>query len=477
MPDDDKNAAERLLNLVQKSGARFFHDHLKRPYARIRAENHWEIWPVRSTHFKTWLMGLAYRKKGQVPNAEAFGAVRKILEARAHFDGPEYTLHNRVASHRGCIYYDLTDDRWRAVRISSEGWEIISNPPILFRRHSHQVAQVEPVSGGDLKDIHRFLNLTDPLQRLLAEVHMVSFLVPDIAHPIAVFYGGQGSGKTTKMRMWRRLIDPSATETLTFPRSIQELVQQLSHHWAPFYDNVSYLHCWLSDALCRAVTGEAFSKRELYTDDDDFIYQFRCCVGLNGINLVVTRPDLMDRSILYRLEQITEEQRRPEKELLAEFESSRPALFGATLDALVGALTFMQLNAIKLDNLPRMADFAEWGAAIAFALGYDGDEFLRAYLNNIAQSNQEVLASNPVATAICFHMRKRKHWEGSASALFDHLCTIADYTSISRSELPKGANGLTRKLNTLAPNLAAVGIRVTTGIRTSTERIILLVKK
>ena len=99
-------------------------------------------------------------------------------------------------------------------------------------------------------------------------------------------------------RMLRRLVDPSSMETLSLPRDQKELVQTLAHHYVAMFDNVDTLQPWQSDMLCRACTGEGFSKRQLFAVDDDIIYSFRRCVGLNGINIAATRADLLDRSIL-----------------------------------------------------------------------------------------------------------------------------------------------------------------------------------
>ena len=106
-------------------------------------------------------------------------------------------------------------------------------------------------------------------------------------------------------------------------------MQQLSHHWAAYYDNLERLPNWVSDILCRAVTGEGFSKRVLYSDDDDVIYQYRRCIGLNGINVAAHRADLLERSLLLELEAIPPGKRKPENELWTEFEKARPLLFGA----------------------------------------------------------------------------------------------------------------------------------------------------
>jgi len=77
---------------------------------------------------------------------------------------------------------------------------------------------------------------------------------------------------------------------------------------------------------------------------------------LNGINLVASRDDLLDRSVLFRLDRIGKEWRKTESEFWQEFEQDRPFILGAIFDALAGALRIYPQ--VKLPALPRMADFA-----------------------------------------------------------------------------------------------------------------------
>ncbi len=474
--DDKKSQADLLVELSTEVGAEFFHDQFSKSYVRLSAEDHWEVWPCRSKHFKTWLSGQYWHTYQKAPNSSALSDAINVLEAKARFEGDQYSLHNRVAFHKEAIYYDLADSKWRAVKVTPDGWEIVKHPPILFRRYAHQHPQVEPVPSGNLQDLIQFLNLRDPSQQLLVLVYVVSCLVPDIPHPIPVVYGPQGSAKSTFLRLLRRIVDPSAAEILSFPGSYRELVQQLAHHWSPFYDNVSRLSAGQSDALCRAVTGEGFSKRELYTDDEDVIYQFRCCPALDGINVVAAKPDLLDRSILFGLEQIPKEERKEEKVLLEQFEKVRPALFGAALDALSGAM--LLLPSVHLPRLPRMADFARWGAAIAVALGYSQEEFLTALEENSRIRNDEVVMTNPVATAVLSLMESTTTWVGSATELLAKLVKVADKLLINRNNKiwPKAPHILTRRLNEIRLNLAEAGIHVITGGRDSKERCVVLVK-
>ena len=77
----------------------------------------------------------------------------------------------------------------------------------------------------------------------------------------------------------------------------------------------SGLPSWLSDTLCRLTSGGAFSTRRLFTDQDEILLAAVRPVILNGIEDIITRPDLADRAILLTLGAIAERQRRPEHAL------------------------------------------------------------------------------------------------------------------------------------------------------------------
>lgn len=460
---DTKNRpsqADRLVNLVVAGGVELFHDDLGEGFVRIPVRSHWEVWRCRSKDFRRWLARRFWQSEEKAPSSDALSAATNVIEAKARFEGEEHPLHNRAALHESAIWYDLADSDWRAVRVTASGWEIVAEPPILFRRYAHQRPNPEPVRGGDLHDLLGFVNLRDPSQGLLLLVCVVCSFVPGIPHPIPVPHGPQGSAKTTLFRMVRRLIDPSAVEVLSFPRDPSELVQQLSHHWAPYYDNISSMPGWISDILCRAVTGEGFSKRELYSDDEDIIYQFRRCVGLNGVNVAAHKPDLLDRCILFGLEPISPARRRPEEEMWRQFEAARPRLLGAILDALARAIELR--DSISLPCIPRMADFALWGCAVARALGHSADEFIAAYEGNTEARNEEALQASPVAAMIMELMGEQAEWEVTPTELLAELEALAEQhrVNVRSSAWPKAPHALSRRLNEVRPNLAAVGIEV-----------------
>lgn len=458
------STAKLLIELVEDDGAiELFHNDIKDAFARIYVEEHHEIWRIRSKQFKQWLVKQFWEQHDKAPSTNALNEALNVIESKARFNGEQYTLANRVArAEDGTLWYDLTDGGWKAVRVTPKGWEVITNPPILFRRYQHQAAQIEPQSGGDIKRILDYINISQPEQRLLFLIYLVSCFVPGFPHPIPIIYGVQGSAKSSLSKVMRAIIDPSAIEVSELPKNHVELVQKLSHHWCIVFDNISYISDEVSDLLCRAATGTGFSKRELFTDDEDIIVVLKHCVALNGINLVATRPDLLERSVLFELERIPKDKRRREQKMFAELRKDLPQILGGVFDVLSRALDIYPT--IELTEYPRMADFTQWGCAIAEAMGYTRDEFLKAYDKNIARQNAEVINENIVAAILVEFMESRSEWNGTPKELYEVARDIAENSFGIKPDrdkhFPKAANALTRQLNRLLPTLEEEGLKI-----------------
>jgi hypothetical protein len=122
------------------------------------------------------------------------------------------------------------------------------------------------------------------------------------------------------------------------PREDHDLFIAASNGHLLAFDNVSGLPAWISDTLCRLATGGGFAVRQLYSDQDEVLFDAARPVILNGIEDIVTRPDLADRAVFLTLEPIPEDRRRPERELWAAFEAERPRILGVLLDAVAKGL-------------------------------------------------------------------------------------------------------------------------------------------
>jgi len=223
---------------------------------------------------------------------------------------------------------------------------------------------------------------------------------------------------------------------------------------------------------CRAATGMGFSKRELYSDDDDTIYNFKRCIGLNGINPAARRADLLDRSMLVPTAKITNGERKTEEIINSEFENAKAAILGGFLSILVKALKLYP--SIKPDGLFRMADFARYGCAIAQVLGKTSDDFIKAYEQKVESQNEEAINASPVASTILdlcqIHFAKEDGktvidtWENTPTELYQLATNHAQKLGIrtdNRGSWPKAPNAFTRILNDITPSLFGVGYEIT----------------
>lgn len=467
-----KSQSAKLLELFHASEATLFHDDLNDLYAAIPADEHIEIFRLDSRDFSLWLQKLFYRATGGSIRSEGLSQVVSALSAIARFgDNEGHTLFNRVGEQDNAIWYDLTDKNWQAVKVTAEGWGI-ENSPILFTRYRHQTPQVQPQRGGDIQKIFRFVNIKH--YSLLFLCWLVSCFIPGIPHPMPVFYGEKGSAKSTSSAILKRLIDPSALDTPTLSNDQRTLVVNLQQHWFLPFDNLFALNGETSDMLCRAITGGSVQQRKLFTDGEDYIFCFMRCIALNGVSNVVNRSDLLDRSLLLELERVPEEERRELREVYASFEEDRPLILGAIFDTLSAAMRLYP--SVKLDKLPRMADFCRWGYAIAEAMEVgQGERFLQEYKQNCAIQNMEAINADAVAVLIVNFMRSQKEWTGLVSELLNKLVDLAPECGISRysKSLPTTPNTFSRRLNQIKSNLKAVGITFDSKDVTAGKRITL----
>ncbi len=428
------------------------------PFATFRVNGHSETRPLRSEAYKHWLHRAYYAETGKSANAQATQDALSVLEAQCRYDSPTRPLSLRVARADNAIWFDRGSDQWDAVKITEAGWQIVAAPPVLFRRYAPTWHQVLPKAGGTVELLRAFINVRDENAWRQLVVWLVAALLPDIPHPVLVVHGEQGSAKSTLMRLLSWLIDPSRVPLRSEPRDIGEWIQAADHSWLVTLDNVSHLPGWLSDAICRAVTGEGFSKRQLYTDSEDVILSFQRVVALTGIEVVAQRSDLLDRALLLPLSPITQETRRLESVVLSEFETVRPLIVGALLDTLAGVLRL--LPSVTLAQMPRMADFARVGVAVEQALGWPAGSFMDAYSGNIKEQHEEALSASVVGEMVQKLLTEGSEWEGTASELLQALAKIGGENVTRRRDWPANGRVLSGQLKRLSTNLRFVGIGV-----------------
>lgn len=389
---------------------------------------------------------------GAAPSQSALADAMTVLEGAAQAADPRVP-HLRIGRHHDRIVVDLGTADGRCVTIGSDGWQRAAKSPVLFRRSGAMKPLPEPVRDGDgLARLRALLNTDEEHFRLLT-AWLVACFIPDLPHPILAFRGEQGTGKSYAAKMVIGIIDPSGAPKRTAPRDIKSWATQAFNSWALCLDNVSIIPDWLSDALCRAVTGDGIVDRALYTDDDVVVLEFRRVLAMTTIDAGALAGDLAERLLTIELVTIPDRKRREEAEMDQAYADAHPGILASLFDLLAQVLTV--LPDVELTERPRMADFARVLAAVDKVQGWTT---LDTYKATARDAVADVLDGEPFAQAVVA-LVDRAGPDGitlTASELLERVPT-PDRLPKKWPKDPTRAGG---QLKRLAPALRTIGIEV-----------------
>lgn len=388
---------------------------------------------------------------GEVASQSALADAMTVLEGVAEDDDP-VAVNLRVGRDAsGAIVVDLGSADGRAVVVSGIGWQVVDRAPVLFRRSGAMAPMPQPVLDGDgLAKLHALLNMDESAFHQLV-AWLVAAWIPDIPHPALVCKGEQGTGKSKAAQMFINLIDPSPAAKRSQPRDEKAWSRQAFSSWALCLDNISTIPPWLSDTLCKAVTGDGVVDRALYTDDDVVVLTFKRVLAMTTIDAGALAGDLAERVLMLDLQLIDATRRRSEEELDATFDVVRPAVLGALFDVLACALAV--LPSIRLESMPRMADFARVLAAVDQTQGWNT---LGDYLATSANVATDAMEGDPFAMAIAQLVDKAGTWQGTAGELLEAL----PVPLVRPKNWPVDATRAGGRVKRLAPLLRSIGITV-----------------
>ncbi len=369
-----RSVAERLKDLALDH-AELFTTPDGTAYALVTDSGRRDCYKVASTPFRRWLAGLA-EGQGIAANKNAVGDAVFAVEARAFRDGVKRDVHLRVARVGGRIYVDLADHLGRVVEVTADGWRTLTECPVPFVRHENMAPLPVPEPGGTLQDLRQFLNVEDE------EFPLVRGFILDCykavgPYTVLLINGEQGSAKSTATKILRQVIDPvHKALARRLQRDEYELAIAAQRNAVLFFDNVSSLPQWLSDAIASLATGSGFAVRTLYSQDEETVYGNAVPICFNGIPDFAESSDLLDRAIRVTLPRIPDEMRLSEDEFEPAFQAVRPRILGAIFDAVSAGLR--NYDDVKLESLPRMARSARWIAACERALPEGQGRFTEA---------------------------------------------------------------------------------------------------
>lgn len=389
-----------------------------------------------------------FNDRNRAASGAALQDALAVLEGDA-MRGPETVVHLRTGRRGSDIILDRANAQGHAIKVTSTGWRLIERAPILFRRTAVSMVMVAPEKAGSLDHLRSLLNVDERRFRLIVG-YIIAAWLPDIAHPILALMGEQGVAKTSAARIILDLIDPSAASLVSQPRTADDWAVTAYNTYAVGLDNVSRMHPWLQDALCKAVTGDAFVRRELYSDDSVSVLRFRRPIALTTIDPGSLQGDVADRLLPIELRRILPHERRTESELAEEIAANRGSILGALLDILARVLA--ALPSINLTEKPRMADFAMVLAALDQSEDWDT---LDDYIAATQSAARDVVDGDSFATALVDLVNRHGYWEGTCLELLTRLAP--DSPPRGWPETPRGTAG---RLSRLTPALLASNVEV-----------------
>ena len=477
----DGTIVDTLVAIAQRDG-KFFSSEDGQTWADAWVDGRRETWKLDSKGFRNWLVHAYYRQSGRAPSTDSLNQAILTLNAAALYDGEVHVVGVRTGTVGGKYYLDLADTEWHAVEIDAQGWRVVKEPPIRFHRPRGMLALPMPVTGGSLSELQELLNLAQDNDFILIVAWMVQAARPVGPYPLLAIVGEPGAAKSTTAKALRNIIDPNASSLRTIPREERDLWIAASNAGMLAFDNLSRIPDWLSDALCRIATGGGYAARALHTNDDEMLFQAVRPILLTSIAEVISRADLADRALVINLPTIPSTKRRSEMQFNAQMDAARPRILGALLDTMVIGLRDM--DKVKLDSLPRLADWGHWATACESSFATKGG-VMRAYQENNFETIISVLEGDIVCAALLKFISMVQHprvfegedalvWHGSGGDLLERLMP---HRPLGPAQgWPPNAQALSGRLKMAQRVLNQVGVQVQTG-RTKEARWIKIVKR
>jgi hypothetical protein len=458
-------AATQLVQAAEKAGIAAFLSADDTAYLRVPVNGHTNYYRLNDRAAKEALIDCRIRTGGEgarAPSASAIADALAALSAQARFSGERREVYVRVAplpSGEG-VAIDLGRGDGATVLISAEGREVTIDSPVAFRRPTGMLPLPLPErSSSSLCDLLRpFINTESDSDLALLATLMVDGLCPVGPYALTVLTGPQGSAKSTTSRVIKAILDPHTADLRAAPRDDRAVAIAASNSWLLAFDNQSGVRPWFSDILCGIVTGTAIPQRSLYTNDEETYFRVQRPVVLNSIEELGERPDLLSRSVIVALPRIPDARRRTEKEFWAAFQAALPRILGALYDAM--AHMFRVLPATQLEGMPRMADFALRGYAVAPALGWTGGEFLAAYDRKQAAADDLAIDASPIASIVRALLPDLDGVPVTAEQLLGMLNGRAPDALRKSKGWPDSAQKLSNALRRVEPSLRAQGVEV-----------------
>lgn len=450
VPEEDETVADKLIVLA-RGCCSLMHDAHSESYAVFESAGARQVYSVTSTGFSDFLSHSYYKQHDRAPTESSLKVALATLRGQAQFDGEACEVFTRIAKTDTGYWLDLCNDAWQCIQITATGWTVMAGDGApLFTRSASMRPLPMPARGGKLDDLWPLVNIPKG-DRLMILAWLIECLRADTPHIVLEFIGEQGSVKSTTQKFLRRLIDPNQADLRSAPKSVEDVWIAASNSHMVSLENLSHLPAQYQDALCVLATGGGYATRKLYTNGEEIILDLVKPIVLNGIGVIVTAQDLLDRCL--HIDLPTVKSRELASDIESRFEEAQPKLLGALLDLFGKVLAKLPSVKIAPQDRPRTADFAYLGEAVFRVHGNDEGEFLAHYNEMRKAGVHRTIDASPVGAALLAYLADAPGgWHGGLSDLLGRL-----QRPHCEGSWPRSGKGLGDALRRLAPALRMIG--------------------
>lgn len=456
--------AQKAKSLVLENSQELYFTSFEEVFVKIDIGDRTEIVSTGSKQFKRWLIFLFEMTENTMLADSDIKTVISSIDSFTTFRGKKRDIYLRIAEVDGKIYLDLCNDKQQVLEISAEGFQVLDESPVLFRRTSDMAELPIPIfrKEQDYQLLGNYLNFSK-----MEDLDMiVSFLLgsfrPIMPKPLLNLTGEAGTGKSMNTRLIRSFIDPAKQKDLLKKEiDMRELPLSASSQYLLAFDNLSGISKEGSDLLCVVSTGGVMTTRKLYTDSDEVIVDLKKAVILNGIDEISKREDLVSRTLFIETPKLDDATKKTEAEIWEGFYKDYPYIFGA----LVNAVSVGLRNKGKDKTAyTRMQDFGRFIADCSEGLGWEQGYWQEIYPNNQQTGIEQSINSDPFASSLVDMMEQFKRdgletWEGTATDLLTRLAKDLPSDETTYNPAWPKRNKVKGRLRRIAPSLNSRGIK------------------
>lgn len=437
---------------------------------------------IGSQQYRDFISRVYYRETGNVPSDKNMKDVSAIQRGAAFFDSPERDVFVRIGSSESIVFLDICDANNTIIEIDNKGVRKAKKPSVLFFRPPHLKPLPAPELPGNIEMIKPVFGLSNDDDFILIRSILCFWLRGRPGqrgtYPVLNFTGPAGSGKTTRAKICKYIIDPATPEARTPGKDPRELFIAAKNQFCLTFDNVSYLDPDMQDALCSLASQGGYGRKKNYTDDEEQIFEECRPICTNGISFKA-RPDLQSRMINIELSQIGSQERKTEKQIWSEIEKHRPEIIGGLLTALSKGLRAEQQNKIDVSqhDLPRLADFGEFALYLEAGNGWDVGGTIEALKDNYSGALAHIADESPIPAALKSFIDFNGSFSGTATQLLEELESRADDRIKKFKDWPTSPAKLSNAIDRNIDVLANIGLDIEKGNRDKAGNRIIEIKQ